>query len=70
METTNFNSNYIKSVTYDEITHQLYIRFANGDHYVYYDVMDIDYIGFLSTEDQNKFINDRLTVKYDSRKLH
>lgn len=70
METTNFNSNYIKSVSYDDITHQLHIHFANGEQYVYYDVMDIDYVGFLSTEDQKKFVNDRLAVKYDSKKLH
>ncbi|MFN7251690.1 MAG: KTSC domain-containing protein [Anaerobacillus sp.] len=70
METTNFNSRDIQSSTYDDITHSLYIRFTNGNYYVYYDVMPIDYVGFLSTEDRNKFVHDRLDVKYDKRKLH
>lgn len=69
METTNFNSQDIKSTTYDEITRQLYVRFTNGDYYVYYDVMQIDYIGFLSSEDHSQYIKERLTIKYDKRKL-
>jgi hypothetical protein len=70
LETTNFNSPDIQSATYDDITHALYIKFASGQHYVYYDVMPIDYVGFLSTEDHSKYVADRLDVKYDKRKLH
>ncbi len=70
METTNFNSTYLKSATYDDITHSLYIRLQNGEYYVYYDVMPIDYVGFLSTTNQQKFVNDRLEIKYDKRRLH
>ncbi len=70
METTNFNSRDIQSATYDDITHQLYVRFTNGDYYVYYDVMPVDYVGFLSADDHSKYVKDRLTIKYDKRKLH
>ncbi|QOY34054.1 KTSC domain-containing protein [Anaerobacillus isosaccharinicus] len=70
METTNFNSPHIQSATYDDITHALYIRFTNGEYYVYYDVMPIDYIGFLSTEDHSWYVTDRLNRKYDMKRLH
>ncbi|WP_161568314.1 KTSC domain-containing protein [Anaerobacillus alkaliphilus] len=70
METTNFNSPHIKSATYDDITHSLYVRFTNGDYYVYYDVIPMDYVGFLSTEDHSQFVKDRLEMKYDKRRLH
>ncbi|MCT8137553.1 KTSC domain-containing protein [Anaerobacillus sp. CMMVII] len=70
METTNFNSQHIDSATYDDITHALYVRFKSGDYFVYYDVMPIDYVGFLSTEDHSKYVLERLDRKYDKRKLH
>ncbi len=70
METTNFNSPHIVSATYDDITNDLYVRFTNGDYYVYYDVIPMDYVGFLSTEDHSKFVRNRLEMKYDKRKLH
>lgn len=69
METTKFNSQDIKSASYDETTRQLYVRFTNGDYYVYYDVMPVDYIGFLSTENHSQYIKDLLAIKYDNRKL-
>jgi hypothetical protein len=69
VETTNFNSQDIKSATYDEITSELYVRFTNGDYYVYYDVLSVDYIGFLSSEDHSQYIKEQLSDKYDKRKL-
>lgn len=70
METTTFNSKDIQSASYDDITHQLYIRFTNGEYYVYYDVVPIDYVGFVSTQDHSKYVSDHLNSKYDKHKIH
>ena len=70
MEKTTFNSKDIKSASYDETTQELYIRFTNGDYFVYYDVITADYVGFLSTDDHSKYVFELLDSKYNSRKLN
>ena len=70
MENVNLNSDGIKTISYDDVTRQLYVRFQNGEYYVYYEVFPLDYIGFLSTSEHRKFLEDRLDFKYDKKKLH
>ena len=62
------SSSNVHSVGYDEINHNLYVKFLNGSTYVYYNVPKIHYDGLLSATSVGSYL-DRY-IKKGNYKYH
>lgn len=69
METTQLNDTIFQSLSYDEMTRELHIRYSDGAYIIFYEVPKVDYLGFLSSSSYSDFFKEKIESRFRSKKI-
>ncbi|SDZ03194.1 KTSC domain-containing protein [Evansella caseinilytica] len=69
MEKTELNHGMLDSISYDDMTRELHVHFKNGDYTIFYEVSQLDYVGFLGCKNYSDYFQERIEPRFPSKKI-
>lgn len=69
MEWVNIYSAGMKQIGFDDQLKELHVKYDSGSYIIYYEVQDMQYVGFMASDDKLDYFEKNIDGKFPSRVL-